>query len=35
VVPSKLLTLGHQFRHPDVADALAHQLGRDDRGKSV
>lgn len=28
-VPSKLLTLGHQFRHPDVADALAHQLGRD------
>ncbi len=29
VVPSKLLTLGHQFRHPDVADALAHQLGRE------
>ncbi|PRC41833.1 TIGR01777 family protein, partial [Mycobacterium sp. ITM-2017-0098] len=29
VVPSKLLTLGHRFRHPDVADALAHQLGRD------
>jgi uncharacterized protein (TIGR01777 family) len=28
VVPSKLLTLGHQFRHADVADALAHQLGR-------
>lgn len=29
VVPSKLLTVGHHFRHPDVADALAHQLGRD------
>lgn len=29
VVPSKLLALGHRFRHPDVADALAHQLGRD------
>ncbi|VEG56209.1 TIGR01777 family protein [Mycolicibacterium aurum] len=28
-VPSKLLSLGHVFRHPDVADALAHQLGRD------
>lgn len=28
VVPSKLLGLGHEFRHPDVADALAHQLGR-------
>ena len=28
VVPSKLLSAGHRFRHPDVADALAHQLGR-------
>ena len=28
VVPSKLLSVGHRFRHPDVADALAHQLGR-------
>lgn len=28
-VPSKLLALGHRFRHPDVTDALAHQLGRD------
>ncbi|WP_460356785.1 TIGR01777 family oxidoreductase [Mycobacterium sp. ZZG] len=28
VVPSKLLAAGHPFRHPDVADALAHQLGR-------
>ncbi|MGP4054264.1 TIGR01777 family oxidoreductase [Mycobacterium sp. 4D054] len=28
VVPSKLLAAGHRFRHPDVADALAHQLGR-------
>ena len=29
VVPSRLDALGHRFRHPDVADALAHQLGRD------
>ncbi len=29
VVPSKLLGLGHPFRHADVADALAHQLGRE------
>ena len=29
VVPAKLLALGHPFRHPDVADALAHQLGRE------
>ncbi|WP_372924878.1 TIGR01777 family oxidoreductase, partial [Mycolicibacterium hippocampi] len=28
VVPSKLLAVGHRFRHPDLADALAHQLGR-------
>lgn len=29
VVPSKLLSVGHTFRHADVADALAHQLGRE------
>ena len=29
VLPAKLTALGHRFRHPDVADALAHQLGRD------
>lgn len=29
VVPAKLLALGHPFRHPDVADALAHQLGKE------
>jgi uncharacterized protein len=28
-VPSKLLAVDHRFRHPDIADALAHQLGRD------
>lgn len=28
VVPSKLLAAGHRFRHPDVGDALAHQLGK-------
>ena len=28
VVPSKLLAVGHRFRHPDVGDALAHQLGK-------
>lgn len=28
VVPAKLLAAGHPFRHPDVGDALAHQLGR-------
>lgn len=28
VVPSKLLAAGHPFRHPDIGDALAHQLGR-------
>ena len=28
VVPSKLLSVGHRFRHLDVADALGHQLGR-------
>ncbi|OBA88704.1 TIGR01777 family protein [Mycobacteriaceae bacterium 1482268.1] len=27
VVPAKLTELGHRFRHPTVADALAHQLG--------
>ena len=29
VTPARLDALGHRFRHPDVADALAHQLGRD------
>lgn len=29
VVPAKLLAVGHPFRHPDVADALAHQLGKE------
>lgn len=29
VVPARLAALGHRFRHPDVADALAHQLGHD------
>ena len=29
VMPAKLTALGHRFRHPDVGDALAHQLGRD------
>ncbi len=29
VLPTKLTVLGHRFRHPDVTDALAHQLGRD------
>lgn len=28
VVPSKLRVVSHRFRHPDVGDALAHQLGR-------
>lgn len=28
VVPSKLLAVSHRFRHPDLADTLAHQLGR-------
>ena len=28
VAPSKLSALGHRFRHRDVGDALAHQLGR-------
>jgi uncharacterized protein (TIGR01777 family) len=27
VVPTKLIELGHRFRHPTVTDALAHQLG--------
>jgi uncharacterized protein len=27
VVPTKLGELGHRFRHPDITDALAHQLG--------
>jgi NAD dependent epimerase/dehydratase family enzyme len=27
VVPTKLETLGHRFRHPVVDDALAHELG--------
>ena len=29
VTPAKLTGRGHRFRHADVADALAHQLGRD------
>ncbi|AFM17901.1 TIGR01777 family protein [Mycolicibacterium chubuense NBB4] len=29
VVPAKLFAAGHPFRHSDVADALAHQLGRE------
>ena len=29
VLPVRLTALGHRFRHRDVADALAHQLGRD------
>ena len=29
VVPARLRDLGHRFRQPDVADALAHQLGHD------
>lgn len=28
VAPAKLIALGHRFRHPRLADALAHQLGR-------
>jgi uncharacterized protein (TIGR01777 family) len=27
VVPTKLQELGHRFRRPDIADALAHELG--------
>lgn len=29
VVPAKLLAVGHPFRSEDVADALAHQLGKE------
>lgn len=29
VVPARLQALRHRFRQPDVADALAHQLGHD------
>ncbi|MCB0923203.1 MAG: TIGR01777 family oxidoreductase [Mycobacterium sp.] len=29
VLAAKLLQRGHRFRHPTVADALAHQLGHD------
>jgi uncharacterized protein (TIGR01777 family) len=29
VVPAVLNALGHRFRHPNVRDALAHQLGHD------
>lgn len=29
VLPTKLLAAGHPFRHTHVAEALAHQLGRD------
>lgn len=29
VLPTKLLGLGHRFRHHTVCDALAHQLGHD------
>lgn len=28
VVPAKLFAAGHRFRHPDVGDALRHQLGK-------
>lgn len=28
VSPAKLASLGHRFRQPQIADALAHQLGR-------
>ena len=28
VAPTKLLSLGHRFRQPRLADALAHQLGQ-------
>jgi hypothetical protein len=27
VIPARLAALGHRFRHPRLADALAHQLG--------
>jgi NAD dependent epimerase/dehydratase family enzyme len=27
VLPARLVALGHRFRHPHLADALAHQLG--------
>ena len=27
VVPTKLETLGHRFRHPSIDDALSHELG--------
>ena len=29
VVPDRLLGLGHRFRHPHLAGALAHQLGKE------
>jgi NAD dependent epimerase/dehydratase family enzyme len=29
VIPARLEALGHRFRHRNVADALAHQLGHD------
>ena len=29
VIPARLTSLGHRFRSAEVADALAHQLGRD------
>ncbi len=29
VVPAKLHDVGHRFRHPEVGQALAHQLGHD------
>jgi uncharacterized protein (TIGR01777 family) len=28
VLPDKLAAVGHRFRQPEVADALAHQMGR-------
>jgi uncharacterized protein len=31
VVPTKLAALGHRFRHPDLEDALRHELGRQRR----
>jgi NAD dependent epimerase/dehydratase family enzyme len=29
VIPAKLQEVGHRFRQPEIAEALAHQLGHD------
>jgi NAD dependent epimerase/dehydratase family enzyme len=29
VIPAKLQEVGHRFRQPAIAEALAHQLGHD------